>query len=134
MFQVILRFLSSFRRDEEGSLTVEYVLWVCYLVGLVCLSADGTMLMHQKSVLYDAARDASRQVALGLKSESDAERAVLARFGNDPAYGVSVTTQNGYVTSQVTLPFRSATIFGDNFTGDAQLAAQSIMWIEVSGS
>ncbi|WP_102109213.1 TadE/TadG family type IV pilus assembly protein [Oceaniglobus roseus] len=114
-------------------MTIEYVLWVCYMVGLFCMSADGTMLMHQKSVLYDAARDASRQVALGLRSESEAEEGIRARFGNDPAYDVAISISNGYVTSQVSLPFSSATIFSDSFAGDARLVSRNTMWLEVTG-
>lgn len=51
--------------DESGSVSVEFALWVPFLVAFLVFIVDVSSLMHIQTVMYDAARDAARQVATG---------------------------------------------------------------------
>ncbi len=102
------------------------------MVGLLCLCADGTLLMHTKSILYEAARDASRQVALGQATPEEAESRISARFQGNAAYEAEVETQDGFVTTTVSVPFSEVASFTKQLTGDSRLAGSITMWIETT--
>lgn len=120
----------KFLRSEGGTATIEHVLWLPFTVGFLMVSADATMLFFRNQVMYDAVRDASRQIALGRKTNEDARDEMLARFDAELSYEGQVITNDGYVTSSLTVPFSSLTLFSGTFAGDATLSAHVTMWIE----
>ena len=91
----LLRRLHAFWIEEDANVTIEFVLWLPVMLGVVMLSADATLLMHRQTLLYDAARDTSRQVALGQKTEDDAEAALRERLGDAEPYELNVDPSNG---------------------------------------
>jgi Flp pilus assembly protein TadG len=123
----------SFRQEESGLVTVEYVLWFPIMMLVMGLVTDATVLMNQQTLLFDAARDAARQVALGQKTDTEAKNAVIARLGSNKRFGAIVTSSNGYVTATVSVPFNDVLIFGGRFTGGS-LAGKVTMWVETSDS
>lgn len=124
------KLLRRFQTDQSGAVSLEYALWVSFMTGVLCLSADVTVLMHEKTLLFDAARDAARQVASGQKTNDEAAQMLAARLGAESQYSVNIVSSDGFVTATIGVPFSDVTIFGDGFTGDAQLSSQVVMWIE----
>ena len=120
---------SSWCRDEDGSSTIEFLLWVPVLMLMLTISTDATLLMHQQQNFYNAARDASRQVALGVKNEADAKAALLERFSGVEGIDATVTQLNGYVTTSVMAPFSSFTKFSGLFV-NGTLRGDVTMWVE----
>lgn len=129
----ILGRMRKFLGREDGGVSIEYVLWVCYMVGLACVSTDATLLMHERTVMFDAARDASRMVASGQKTEEEAQYYVSkSRFGSNQAYQISVTSdEDGFVTTTITVPFSEVLIFSNTLAGNGSLVGEITMWKEV---
>jgi len=123
--------LKRFLRGQDGSVTVEYVMWLPILFGFMMLTADATMLLQRQQILQDAARDASRQVALGLKTTAEAESEMVARFDTeDDTFTTNVAISGDYVTASISQPFGDVTIFADSLIGSGALSAEVTMWVE----
>lgn len=120
-----------FAGEERGSITVELAMWMPFLTIFLTATADTALMFQHQQLLFDAARDASRQVALGQRTIEAAELEMLARFGSGSGHVGTVTTNGGYATSQISVPMSSATaVLGSYFGGD--LSASVTMWIEQS--
>ncbi len=65
--------MSSFARDEEGSATVEMVIWLPFLTAFLVFFFDLSMVLMQSGQAHDVARNVTRQVAVGAWTESHAE-------------------------------------------------------------
>lgn len=125
--------LKRLLRDECGGVTIEYVMWLPVLFGFMMLSADATMLLQRQQVLYDAARDTSRQVALGQISTTAAETEILTRFDTDGGnFSTDVSIDGDYVTASISQPYSDITIFADSLIGSGTLSASVSMWVEVT--
>jgi Flp pilus assembly protein TadG len=55
--------LGSFRRDETGSTTVEFVLWVPLLVALLLFATDVTLAFMRQSQVWQVSRETARIVS-----------------------------------------------------------------------
>ena len=85
--------LNRFRRDETGSMTVEFVLWVPIIVALLVTMIDATTLYVTHSEMWNVARDTARRMVTGnLQSRAEAKAyAVNAMNLRDFPYDVDVT-------------------------------------------
>lgn len=117
-----------FRKSEDGSSSVEFLIWVPVMVFFLTMTTDATLLMHEQQNLYNAARDASRQVALGQKNEEEAEDELFARF-NIPTLIADVAIADGYVKTSITVPFDEITRISGFFV-NGNLSAEVSMWVE----
>ncbi len=67
---------SQFLRDERGSATIEFVLWVPVFVIILVAATDATVLYLHHTEMWNVSRDVARRVAVGDMSEADAATAV----------------------------------------------------------
>ncbi len=126
--------VKTFLSGQSGSVSVEYVIWLPFMFAFMMLTSDVSIVFLRQQLLYDAARDASRQVALGQKSTADARTELLSRFDTENGeYDSTVTVSGGYVTARVWVPYRDVTIFADSLLGDGTLSAEVSMWVETNG-
>lgn len=121
--------IGRFFRDKSGSATVENVLWFPILFAVLGLTVDATLLMQRQSSFFIAARDASRQVALGQRTEDQVAAALEAQFEGIEGLEVVVTENNGFVNSRISAPFNSFTLFASPLAVGT-LSANVAMWIE----
>ena len=63
---------SQFLRDEHGSATIEFVLWVPVFVILLIAAIDATVLYLHHTEMWNVSRDIARRVAGNDLSEADA--------------------------------------------------------------
>ena len=63
--------VSQFLRDEHGSATIEFVLWVPVFVVLLVATIDATILYLHHTEMWNVSRDVARRVAVGDMTESD---------------------------------------------------------------
>ncbi len=124
----IRKIAKRLHREEDGGSTIEFLLWMPLMIGMLTLTTDATLLMHKQQNLYNASRDASRQVALGQKTESEAAEILAARFSNYTV-SVDVAQSGGFVTTSVSLPFSEFANVSGLFI-DGSLAASATMWVE----
>ncbi|MEM7613687.1 MAG: TadE/TadG family type IV pilus assembly protein [Pseudomonadota bacterium] len=101
--------LKEFRKREDGTATVEFVLWVPIFILILGFVVDVTSVMLQQSRYYDIARDASRQVALGLKTPSEARTDVETVLG--AGISVSVSQDAQFATTTISAPLRELVTF-----------------------
>lgn len=131
-YSVVKSILNNARRfghDEDGSYTLEVVLWFPALLLAFQFVTDSTMaLMHQQN-FYNVARDASRMVALGQRTTTEAEDYIYDTLHNISAVSASVTIVNNFVTTEVSAPLTNLTNLSGSFI-DRDLSAQVSMWVE----
>ncbi len=68
--------VSQFLRDEHGSATIEFVLWVPIFVVILVAATDATVLYLHHTEMWNVSRDVARRVAVGDMSEADAATTV----------------------------------------------------------
>ena len=105
---------SRFLRDEHGSATIEFVLWVPVFVVLLVATTDATILYLHHTEMWNVSRDVARRVSVGDISEADAPTVVqneLFLYSN--AYTVATsnpTSLDVQILIQTTIG--NASIFG----------------------
>ncbi len=67
---------SKLLRDERGSATIEFVLWVPVFVFLLVATTDATILYLHHTEMWNVSRDVARRVAVGDMTESEAANVV----------------------------------------------------------
>ena len=67
---------SRFLRDERGSATIEFVLWVPVFVIILVAATDATVLYLHHTEMWNVSRDVARRIAVGDMTEADAAAAV----------------------------------------------------------
>lgn len=69
-----MRCFDRFCRDEKGSATIEFVLWVPIIVALLTIVIDATTLYITHNEMWNVARDTARRMVIGILSEDDAKQ------------------------------------------------------------
>ena len=128
----VIRRIRACRRDESGSATVEFVLWLPIFFMVFCGATDATLLMHKQTQMIAVARSAARAVSMGVSSQAEAEAFALQQMNSDNSENVSVTVQNGFVTATLNMPYSDVVIFGSFLAGDSALGASVTMVDESS--
>lgn len=98
---------SRFSKDEEGSVTVEAVLWLPVFVGFFALIADASLVFHSQAQMYRLLQDANRAYSIGrITSEEDTEDAILteARRWSDNVVVDTRRGDDGVITSVMVIP------------------------------
>lgn len=117
---------------------MEFVLWLPIFMMIVALIVDVTLLLQTQSRFFDVARTSSRQVALGIMTEAEAESYVRTTFGGDASYGANVETDEtgSLVTTTISVPFSKIMVMSGNVSafGGATLSASISMVKEASSS
>ena len=65
--------LRRFSEDEDGSHTIEFVLWVPIFILILSLVVDVCFLFLAQSRMFDVASDATRRLAIRQMTEAEAE-------------------------------------------------------------
>jgi Flp pilus assembly protein TadG len=71
--------LRSFRRDERGTATIEFVLWVPLLVALLLFATDVTLAFMRQSHIWQVSRETARIVSRHGMDEAAAETFALEK-------------------------------------------------------
>lgn len=105
----------QFLRDERGTMTIEFVLWVPIVVGLLVTGIDATTIFVMHTEMNNVARDTARRMASGnLRSEADAEAYALnAMHMRDGPYAVeAIYDPNNVVEFRIVIAFEDLSILG----------------------
>ena len=105
---------SQFLRDEHGSATIEFVLWVPVFVVILVAATDATILYLHHTEMWNVSRDVARRVAVGDMSEADAVDVVgNEMFLYSRAYTVSTSDPADLdVQIQIQTSVADASVFG----------------------
>ncbi len=105
--------LRGFRSGEDGSATIEFVLWLPLLTSLFLIATDATVAFMRHSQMWQISRDTARIVSRHGMTEAAAESYARqnAAFGTTvPAVTVSATGTE--VVVAIETPASAMTVFG----------------------
>ena len=116
------RRLDTLRRGiaaDDGSATVEAVLWIPFFMLLLALIADASFLFHRQAQMLRSVEDANRAFSTGQLDSTDAVQAVLvAQYTSlsDDVRAVSVLDTNnvpgGIIRTSLSIPARDVNSIG----------------------
>jgi Flp pilus assembly protein TadG len=103
-----------FVRDERGSATIEFVLWVPVFVILLVATTDASILYLHHTEMWNVSRDVARRVSVGDMTEAQAADKVQSEmFLSTNAYTVETSNPAELdVWIKITTSVRDASVFG----------------------
>ena len=106
--------VSQFLRDEHGSATIEFVLWVPIFVVILVAATDATILYLHHTEMWNVSRDVARRVAIGDMTEAEAVNVVQNEmYLYSRAYTVSTSDPADLdVKIMIQTSVRDASVFG----------------------
>ena len=119
----------TFLRDERGSQTIEFVLWIPIIGALMVLVADAFILYMTHTEMWNVARDTARRMTTTqLASKADAE---LHAYGELALFGFPYEVDATYDPASsmvvlITLDAGDTTFFGFTLFGGT-MRAQVVM-------
>lgn len=108
-------FFRRFLRDDKGSATIEFILWVPVIVALLVLVIDATTIFITHAEMWNVARDTARRMAKGDLTEAEAEAYAAGAISlRDLPYTVEADhdTTNDVVQVIIRLSLADTTIIG----------------------
>ena len=102
-------------RDDSGSTTVEFVLWVPVFLVILGLIVDVSLMFLRQSNLWQVARDTARIYSIRQMDAEEAQTYAInhATMGSTPpTVAVIPDPTNQYVTVRISVPISSVGVFG----------------------
>lgn len=102
----IVRRLRRFRRRQDGTATIETLLWLPVMLAFVALAADASFVFFGQNQAYRIVQDANRSLSVGrFQTEAQVEKYLTDTIGAFAKHVTAKTTiQGGMVTSVVKIP------------------------------
>jgi Flp pilus assembly protein TadG len=112
--------LATFRTQESGGSTAEFVIWVPMFALVFALVADTAMIFGGQAQVLRVVQDTNRAMSIGrLRTVEEARDMILAGIVNiAPHASVTTTVDAGLISSTVLIPVADLTATGlvDSFT------------------
>jgi Flp pilus assembly protein TadG len=104
----------EFLRDERGSATIEFVLWVPVFMILLVATTDASILYLHHTEMWNVSRDVARRISVGDMTEADAATVVQNEmFLSTNAYTVTTSDPADLdVVIQISTSIADASVFG----------------------
>ena len=98
--------LIAFGRDENGSMTIEAMLWIPFFFTMLLLIVQATMVFTAKTTALRVMQDANRAFAVGrIASTADTQAYVSAHLAKlSPHATVTTTLVDNRITTTVAMP------------------------------
>jgi len=98
--------LTAFGRCENGSMTIEAMLWIPFFFTMLLMMVQGTMIFTAKTTALRVTQDANRAFAVGrITSTADTQAYVSAHLAMlSPHATVTTTLINNRITTTVAMP------------------------------
>jgi len=92
------KFLRRFAKNDEGNATVEFVLWLPLIMGIIVGAFDLNIVLMTQSNMWTVARDTARRVAIGELDASTGQAYALSKLNYmNFEYGVDITVGDNVV-------------------------------------
>ncbi len=126
-------YLRRFRKNTDGSATVEAVLWLPLFVFFFVMIADVSFAFHRQSQIMRVVQDGNRAFSVGrLEDVAELETYLKTRLASFTE-NVEVTSfiDTGTITTQVRVPIEDVVAVGMfSFLSDYSIGATSHQFIE----
>jgi Flp pilus assembly protein TadG len=133
-FNRVARTVRAFGKRSDGSVTIEFVIWLPVFLALILLSADASLMFMRQSNFWNVSRDTARIVSRhGLDSVAAEKYAALnAGFGGyTPDVSVKVDAMTSTVTVTITGQSQKMAPFGVlGFAMGNTVSAQVVQTLE----
>ncbi|MBD3677118.1 MAG: hypothetical protein HUJ27_01810 [Rhodobacteraceae bacterium] len=108
--------LSRFRRDTDGSITIEALFWLPLVAISFAITVDLSMMFNANTLAIRVLQDTNRRLAAnGIWTEADAEAYVMSRIAATSP-NARVTTRvdmtSGLTTTMIVMPTSDIDLFG----------------------
>jgi Flp pilus assembly protein TadG len=115
-----------FMKADEGSVTIEFVLWLPLFALLLLLAADATLAFMRQSQMWQVSRETARVVSRYGMDEETAEAFAASAAGMGAATpDVDVTLADSFVTVDMAAPLRAMAPFGIlRFVGGEEISVR----------
>ncbi len=123
--------IRRFIRDQRGTATIEFVLWVPMYILVLVAATDASILYLTHTEMWNAARDTARRMSVGALTAADApDRAREKLLLSGRTYTVAASDA-GPVMVEISVNVGDASIFGffKPVLG-RELTARVVMWKE----
>ncbi len=123
------QFLGGFFRKEDGSSTLECVLWFPFHLALLGMIGDASIGFMNYNRMWDTARDTARRAAVGELTSTEAQQFVASNLPGALATLVTIDTSSATdVTVQISASLSDLTFFQalDSF-GAGNVTARVVM-------
>lgn len=106
--------VGRFLRDERGSATIEFVLWVPVFAFILMATVDATILYLHHTEMWNVARDVARRVAVGDITEAQAKDVIANElFLTTTSYTVATSDPKDLdVKIMIQASMADASVFG----------------------
>lgn len=106
--------LERFFRNESGSATVEFVLWMPMIFAVFILAADVSMIFYSQTEVLRITQDANRNASIGrLAQTADVESYIESRLqGLSPTANAQSAIVAGVISTTVTYPAKDFEVIG----------------------
>ena len=97
------RLLHRYRTSEEGSATIETLIWIPVFVWVLVMIINASLILFQKNQAFRIVQNANRILSTGyMQTPSETQTYIADRIANfAPEATVTTTIDNGVVTSSV---------------------------------
>lgn len=105
---------NTFAASEDGSATVEVVIWLPFIMALFTLMVDASVMFHNHSSVTRMVQDANRAYAVGrYETEVETQTELSARLADlSGDADVQTTLSNGVINTVVTVPAADLDVIG----------------------
>lgn len=104
----------KFARHQDGTASIEAVLWVSFFFFLVCLVIDTSLLFYGHARMLEVAQDANRELTIGNMTTSEEVQTYvsdrLSKLSNEIT--TFVNSDQGIITTMVSVPAGDLTAIG----------------------
>lgn len=106
--------LKRFANAEDGSISIEAVLWFIMMTGVIGLLIDATMVFQSYSLALRTLQDGNRNLSVGrFETEAETETYIQTELaGLSPNVTATATMNGRIVTTFVTLPVTDLGLVG----------------------
>jgi Flp pilus assembly protein TadG len=99
--------------NEEGSATVEAVIWLPVLFYVLALSIDVTMVFHGYSRVIRVVEDVNRGISIGrIKTIDEGKAKIAANLSSYKNVKSTISIVDGVVVTNVSVPVTSLVVIG----------------------
>lgn len=109
----LLASLRAFKRREDGSATIEAVLWLPAFFYILALSVDTTMIFHGYSRVIRVVEDVNRGISVGrIKTVDEGKTKIATALSNYKGVTSDIKVVDGVVVTTVAVPVGSMVFMG----------------------
>lgn len=109
-----IKLLVSFAKSEDGSITIEALLWFIMMIAVIGLLVDATLVFQSYSQALRTLQDGNRNLSVGrFETVGETEAYIKTQLSSlSPNAAATATVSGNIVTTVVTLPVTDLGLVG----------------------